>query len=238
MTVKRIFITGASGCIGHYVVEWLLNHTEHQLFVLVRNPDKLRVTVPEPNSTVSDTTQRLQVLQGDLRQISRYDEILQQVDVAILLAAAWGGWEETYDTNVNRTIQILKTLGAGHCQNVLYFSTESILDQHNKPLREALEIGTDYIRTKAIALQQIERLTDIPPIVAIFPTLVFGGDQSKPASHLTSGLGEVLRWLWLARFLSVDASFHFMHASDIAQVAGYLVDQPVPTAYCEGEGVP
>jgi hypothetical protein len=39
---KRIFITGASGCIGHYLIEALLDTTPHELFLLLRNPAKLQ----------------------------------------------------------------------------------------------------------------------------------------------------------------------------------------------------
>ena len=38
----RIFITGASGCIGHYLVETLIENTDHELFLMMRNPAKLR----------------------------------------------------------------------------------------------------------------------------------------------------------------------------------------------------
>lgn len=41
--MKRIFITGASGCIGHYITEALIQQTDHELFLLVRNPQKLRL---------------------------------------------------------------------------------------------------------------------------------------------------------------------------------------------------
>ena len=38
-----------------------------------------------------------------------------------------------------------------------------------------------------------------------------------PVSYLTSGLKEIGKWLWLARFLKLDSKFHFIHANDIAQ---------------------
>ncbi|XTZ12966.1 MAG: SDR family oxidoreductase, partial [cyanobacterium endosymbiont of Rhopalodia inflata] len=41
--MKRIFLTGASGCIGHYMTEALIQETAHELFLLVRNPEKLQV---------------------------------------------------------------------------------------------------------------------------------------------------------------------------------------------------
>lgn len=43
MNAKKIFITGASGCIGHYLVETLIQQTNHELYLLVRNRDKLKI---------------------------------------------------------------------------------------------------------------------------------------------------------------------------------------------------
>ena len=63
-------------------------------------------------------------------------------------------------------------------------------------------------------------------ITTVFPTLVLGGDDCKPYSHLSAGLPDVQSWIGLARFFQADASFHFIHARDIAQVTCYLIDHP------------
>ena len=39
----RILVTGASGCVGHYVSETLIQNTDHELFLCVRNPAKLNL---------------------------------------------------------------------------------------------------------------------------------------------------------------------------------------------------
>jgi uncharacterized protein YbjT (DUF2867 family) len=41
----RILVTGASGCVGHYVSETLIQNTDHELFLFVRNPAKLTVDI-------------------------------------------------------------------------------------------------------------------------------------------------------------------------------------------------
>jgi nucleoside-diphosphate-sugar epimerase len=228
--MKRIFITGSSGCIGHYVAETLIKNTEHELYFLVRKPEKLKIN---PRSRPG-----IQILSGDLRQIAQFETLLATIDVAILIATAWGDPKETYEINVTQTLELVKFLATGHCQQMLYFSTESILDQNNQLLEEAGTLGTDYIRTKFTCLQQLEQRTielqqskpNPLQITALFPTLVFGGDGTKPYSHITAGLPDILRWLWLIRFFQADASFHFIHAHDIAQVVGYLVDHPVKSS--------
>jgi nucleoside-diphosphate-sugar epimerase len=219
MSAKRIFITGASGCIGHYIADLLIRQTEHELFFLVRDPAKLRFDY--------NTRPGVTVIQGDMREIERQGRLLKTVDSAILSATAWGGTEETFDTNVTKTIRLLNLLDPILCQQVIYFSTASILDRHQQPLVEAGEIGTDYIRSKYECHEQLMKLAIAPRVTTLFPTLVFGGDDQKPYSHLSAGIKDVIKWAKLIRFFQADGSFHFLHAQDIAQVVVYLIDHPI-----------
>ncbi|MEL7330828.1 MAG: NAD(P)H-binding protein, partial [Cyanobacteria bacterium J06560_2] len=85
----RIFITGASGCIGHYLTETLIENTEHELFLMMRNPAKLKVPV--------DSREGVHVLQGDMRQIDQFADLLKTMDTAILVATSWGDPKESYE---------------------------------------------------------------------------------------------------------------------------------------------
>jgi nucleoside-diphosphate-sugar epimerase len=218
MTPKRIFLTGASGCIGHYITEALITETEHELYLLVRNPDKLGFDY-EARSGIT-------IFQGDLREISQFRNLLKTMDVAILVATAWGGAAEVFDINVIKTIRLMELLNPKVCEQVIYFSTSSILDRNNQLLKEAGQLGTDYIRSKYDCLRRLSKLAIAPKITTLFPTLVLGGDENKPYSHLSSGIADVAKWASLARWFKADGSFHFIHAQDIAQVVLYLVDHP------------
>lgn len=223
MSQKRILVTGASGCIGHYISETLIQDTNHELYLLVRNPSKLQVdTQARPGVTV---------LQGDMQEIGRFADLLKTVDTAVLTATAWGG-EETFDINVSRTLELLNLLDPQKCEQVIYFSTASVLGRNNQPLKEAGEIGTDYIRSKYDCLHKLTKLSIAPKITTVFPTLVLGGDRHKPYSHLTTGIPEVTKYVDLIRFLKAEGSFHFIHGQDIATVVRYLIDN------CPKEGEP
>ncbi len=217
MTQKRILVTGASGCIGHYLSETLIQNTNHELYLLVRNPSKLQV----------DTQARsgITVLQGDMQEIECFADLLKTVDVAVLTATAWGG-EETFNINVVKTLELLELLDPDKCEQVIYFSTASVLAQNNQPLKEAGEIGHDYIRSKYDCLHRLSKLAIAPKITTVFPTLVLGGDTDKPYSHLTSGFVEVTKYIDLIRFFQADGSFHFIHGQDIATVVRYLIEHP------------
>jgi nucleoside-diphosphate-sugar epimerase len=217
MNQKRILVTGASGCIGHYISEVLIQQTNHELYLLVRNPDKLRV----------DTQWRphINVLQGDMQEIAKIADFLKTIDVAILAATAWGG-TATFNINVTKTLELLSYLDPSRCEQVIYFSTASVLDYDNQPLKQAGEIGTDYISSKYECLTHLSKLAIAPKITEVFPTLVLGGDSNKPYSHLTSGISEVVKYINVIRFLQADGSFHFIHAKDIATVVRYLIENP------------
>lgn len=218
MSHKRIFITGASGCIGHYIVESLIQNTHHELYLLVRNPDKLKVDYKARPG--------VNILKANLREIEQFSSLLPEINVAILAATAWGNLQEVFDINVIKTLKLITLLNPEVCENIIYFSTASILDQNNRLLTKAGEIGTDYIRSKYDCMYQLSQLDNLPPLTCLFPTLVLGGDQEKPYSHLSAGLPEIIKHIGLIRWLKVDGSFHFIHAADIAQVVSYLVEHP------------
>lgn len=218
MQRKRILLTGGSGCIGHYLAEALIKETEHELYLLVRNPSKLQFDCQyRPGITI---------LEGDLREIEKFAELLQSINVAILVATAWGGTQETFDINVTGNLKLINLLNTDVCEQVIYFSTASILNHENQLLPEAQAIGTDYVKTKYECHTKLSQLAIAPKITTIFPTLVLGGDEHKPYSHISAGLPQIVKWVNLARWFQADGSFHFIHARDIAQTVTYLVTNP------------
>lgn len=141
-----------------------------------------------------------------------------------MAATCWGGEKESYQINVEANINLINSLNKDNCQQIIYFSTASILGQNNQLLTEAGEIGTDYIRTKYQCFTQLSALELYPKIITVYPTLVFGGDENKPYSHLSGGLKDLPKLMNLIRWFQADGSFHFLHAYDIATVIVYLVE--------------
>jgi len=220
MSQKRILLTGASGCIGHYITETLIQETTHELYLLVRNPKKLHIdTEVRPGVTV---------LTGDMQNIDQFAALLKTINIAVLTATSWGG-KGTFDINVFKILELIRLLDPEECEQIIYFSTASVLDNQNKPLKPAGQIGTDYIRSKYDCLHRIEKLAIAPKITTIFPTLVLGGEEHKPYSHATTGIAQVIKYIDIIRFLQVDGSFHFIHGRDIATVVNHLIDFPLET---------
>ena len=214
--MKRIFITGSSGCIGHYMAEALIQETNHELYFLVRNPHKLQFNYQSrPN---------VHLMIGDLQNIEKFSDFLKTVNVAILAATSWGGINESFEINVTKTLGLMKLLDPDICEQIIYFSTASILDKNNQPLPEAGRLGTNYIMTKYQCYTQLYKLPIYNKVTTVFPTLVFGGEPNRPYSHLSGGIKDVIKWVDLIRWFKADGSFHYIHARDIAQVIRHLVE--------------
>jgi nucleoside-diphosphate-sugar epimerase len=142
------------------------------------------------------------------------------MDSVIHLAADWGG----HEGNLDYSLALFNLLDPAQCKKVIYFSTASILDPENRPMPEAEKLGTHYIRGKYLFYRKLPELRIFPSVITLFPTWVLGGDRQHPYSHASAGILELRKWLWLIRFLTVDASFHFIHARDIANIVRYLLE--------------
>jgi nucleoside-diphosphate-sugar epimerase len=228
----RILITGASGCVGQHIAEQLLRETDAQLLLWLRDPTKL-TAVPADHP-------RITLLVGDLRDPDPHRAAIASATRIIHTATAWGDPERAQRVNVVAVKQMLAATNPAVLEQVVYFSTASILNRDLKLLPEAMAYGTEYIQTKAQCLQQLEQHPLAERIVAVFPTLVFGGRVDRggrfPTSYLTEGLQEGARWLWLAKWLRADASFHFIHAADIARVCVHLATNPHQPTPEQGQG--
>ncbi len=219
---QRILITGASGCVGQQIAAQLLQETDAELLLWLRDPAKLKA--------VPASDPRITLLVGDLRDVAPHRRQIASATRLIHTATAWGDPERARQVNVVAVKELLAATDPAVLEQVIYFSTASILDRDLQLLPEATAYGTEYIQTKAQCLRQLEQHPLAERIVAVFPTLVFGGRVDGggpfPTSYLTAGLREATRWLWLAKWLRADASFHYIHAADIARVCVHLATQP------------
>ena len=264
--MRRIFITGASGCVGHYVLRQLLHQAPakvltagsisqpgsqpHELqreqfqldpakafatleppyhvIALVRDPARLRWT-PQDVEKMTAQGSQLTVLTGDMTDIDAHREWLSETEGLIHLAAGWSDDATATTINLTQTLRLFELLDPGHCRKILYFSTASLLDRHHHPLEVAGRAGTAYIRSKYEMLMRRSEVKLADRLITLYPTLLFGGSESAPYSHITTGIPDVMAWIPLARFLKLEASFHFIHAADIAQVVACLLQQPILT---------
>ena len=72
---ESVFITGASGCVGHYLIKQCLLHTDWQIHVLVRVPERLKFSEEEKK--------RVTVHQGDFRKIEAFEPVIKKMNYII-----------------------------------------------------------------------------------------------------------------------------------------------------------
>ncbi len=186
---------------------------------MVRDKKKLPLSIQK--------NKRIKLLICDIRECNRFSKEISQINFLIHTATAWGDPKRAYEVNIKAFEELLGMLEKNKLEKIIYFSTASILNKQCELMRESLTYGTEYIQTKYKCFERLKESSFAEKTFAVFPTLVFGGTLNKkskyPVSYLTSGLKEINKWLWLARFLKLNSKFHFIHAKDIAQICGFLI---------------
>ncbi len=186
---------------------------------MVRDKSKLPISIQE--------NKKVKLIVCDIRESNRYKKEISEINYLIHTATAWGDPKRAYEVNIKAFEELLEMLDIKKLEKIIYFSTASILDKKTELMREAFIYGTEYIQTKYKCFERLRESSFAEKTFAVFPTLVFGGTLGKkskyPVSYLTSGLKEIKKWLWLARFFKLDSKFHFIHANDIAQICGFLI---------------
>jgi nucleoside-diphosphate-sugar epimerase len=212
--LKKVFITGASGCIGHYVIDLFINDNNYELYLLARDPKKFKFDYKN--------NERVNVCVGNLDKVEEHQKVIEVVDYVIHIATDWSDSDYATLLNLEKTHWIFEN--ARSAKKIIYFSTASILGKGNKPIIEAELYGSGYVKSKYLAYQHLQKMAYKDKVITVFPTLVFGGDSNHPYSHITSGIKPNLHYLKLLRFFYMDSGFHFLHSKDIALVVKYLLE--------------
>lgn len=218
--MARILLTGATGCTGSYLLKQLTEH--HEVLALARRPERL-IAVKH--------AERVRPIQGDLQLLlTEKSELLKHVDYCVHPATVWGG-EDTFKVNVKQTLSLIQRLDQQGCRGIHYFSTASLLNSGHQFQPQALSLGTDYIRSKACAHQGLEQMQITTPLHTYYPTVIFGGDAVHPMTPVQAFLPQLRFYLPLVKWIKANASFHWIHAEDIAQVVAYRIAQDLPAGH-------
>ena len=220
--MANVLITGISGSVGHYLFDLLSADPQYQLYLVLRDPAKLRRDLAQ--------FPRVTVLPLDARDLHRQKDLLKKMDYLIWIATCWGGYREPWRVNVYPVFRTLRRLAPQRIKKILYFSTASILDRDSRPVEVIREIGTNYIRSKFLTHKMLQTNKLREKIITIFPTWVYGGDSTHPFSHAAAGLpaaAKLIRWL---KYFTGDFSFHFIHCADIARLTKYLLENELDKA--------
>lgn len=174
--MKKVLVTGATGFLGKYIVEELVEHG-YQVRAFGRNS---QVGQSLEDSSVS-------FFQGDLTKAEDLLEACQGMDIVVhagALSTIWGPWDDFYQTNVLGTKYVLEACRQTGIQRLVYVSSPSIYaapkDQLAIKESDAPEENNlnNYIRSKLASEKLFNDYPDVPSII-LRPRGLFGiGDTS------------------------------------------------------------
>ena len=174
--MKTVLVTGATGFLGKYVIEELVQHG-YQVRAFGRNS---KVGRSLENSSVS-------FFQGDLTKADDMLEACKGMDLVVhagALSTVWGPWEDFYQANVLGTKYVLEACRQAGIQRLVYVSSPSIYaapkDQLGIKESDAPEENNlnNYIRSKLASEKLFKDYPDVPSII-LRPRGLFGiGDTS------------------------------------------------------------
>ena len=174
--MKTVLVTGATGFLGKYVIEELVEHG-YQIRAFGRNS---KVGRSLENSSVS-------FFQGDLTKADDVLEACKGMDLVVhagALSTVWEPWEDFYQANVLGTKYVLEGCRQTGIQRLVYVSSPSIYaapkDQLAIKESDAPEENNlnNYICSKLASEKLFKDYPDVPSII-LRPRGLFGiGDTS------------------------------------------------------------
>lgn len=179
----KIFITGATGSIGAYVVK-MLSERGHTVHALVRSAIKSQEIL----------FRNVVLFDGDIMDADSIDRAMKDCQQVYHLAAIAKVWaknsEEFYNVNVQGTVNVLESAKKNEIEKIVVTSTAGVFGPsihgivNEEKIRE-IDLFNEYEGSKLMAESVIKDYVNIHrmDIVIVSPTRVYGPFLfGKPAS--------------------------------------------------------
>ena len=174
--MKKVLVTGATGFLGKYLIEELLNND----YEVVAQGRKEKV--------LSDIKEKynVQILKCSLDEIKDVELKVDYVIHAAALSTVWGKWEDFYNSNVVGTENVIDFCKKNNVKRLVYVSSPSIysakcdrLNINEEDFDKNNQLNF-YIKSKILAENLINSIEDDKlEKVIIRPRGLFGiGDTS------------------------------------------------------------
>lgn len=172
----KVLVTGATGFLGKYLVEELVNHG-YEVIAQGRNEVRLNEL---------KEAYKIETLCADLSEMADKSIQADYVIHAAALSTVWGKWEDFYNSNVIGTENVIKFCKKNGVQKMVHVSSPSIYtekaDRYNISVDDVDKNNrlSFYIRTKIMAEDLVNKAFEEGlNTVIIRPRGLFGiGDTS------------------------------------------------------------
>lgn len=174
--MKKVLVTGATGFLGKYLIEDLLNN-DYEVIAQGRKENVLNNIKEKYN---------VEILKCSLDEIKDVELNVDYVIHAAALSTVWGKWEDFYNSNVVGTENVINFCKKNNVERLVYVSSPSVYSAKHDRLNikeEDFDKNNKlnfYIKSKIIAENLINNIEDDKlEKVIIRPRGLFGiGDTS------------------------------------------------------------
>lgn len=125
----RVFLTGGTGFLGHYIAKELLDYG-HTLRILARNPNKIPALAAHP---------MVEMVPGDLQDFSIIAAALQGCEACVHVALGWGDTPlSMLDNDTRATAHLLQAAYEAGCSRFIYTSSTAAFGELRPLQHESL----------------------------------------------------------------------------------------------------
>ncbi len=242
---KRVIVTGVTGQDGSYMVDYLLKHTDHEVWGMVRRTSKPDMG----NLTDALTNPRFKTVVGDLSDSASIDNLVKDIkpDYFVNLAAqsfvgsSWQIPEQTFDIGAVGIIRILEAIRkhAPQCRFYNAGSSEEFGDVAYSPqdINHPARARSPYGAAKIAARQIVKVYRESYDLYAV-QGLLFNHESERRGSEfvtrkITQGVARIARAIKDGKSFepielgNLDAKRDWSHAADFVDGIWRMLNQDV-----------
>lgn len=219
-----IFITGANGLVGSFIVRRLLADNA-SLRCLKRSNSDL--------SLLSDVKHKIEWVDGDLLDVASLEKYLEGIDTVIHAAAIISfssrKYESMFKINVEGTANIINAALLKDVRNFLFISSIASLGRSKKNnlidesvVWEQSDENSYYAQTKYLAELEVWRGAEEGlPVVILNPSIVLGPGNFKKSS------ARLFAYVFKQGLFYPRGDINYVDARDLADIAVQLLQKNI-----------
>lgn len=252
--VKKVLITGITGQDGSYMVDFLLENTNHEIFGMVRRSSSLNTI----NINQFINNPRVKIVIGDLSDSQSIDNLVKDIqpDYFINLAAqsfvgsSWQIPEQTFDIGAMGVLRCLESIRK-HAPNCRFYnagSSEELgnVDYSPQDEKHPLKPRSPYGAAKASARHLVKVYRESYNLYAIQGLLYNHESERRGIEFVTRKITKGIAKIKFAdennipftpiELGNIDAKRDWSHALDFVEGIWLMLNQSTPNEYILSSG--
>ena len=246
---KKVLITGVTGQDGSYMVDYLLDNTDYEIFGMIR-----RCSKPDySNLKLSLNNPRFKFVVGDLSDSQSIENLVREINpnyfinfaAQSFVGSSWQIPEQTFDVTAMGTLRCLEAIRkfSPKCRFYSAGSSEEMGDVQYSPqdLNHPIRPRSPYGAAKAAARHITKVYRDSYNLYAIHSILYNHESERRGEEFVTrkisKGVARILRSIKKVEMFSpielgnLDAKRDWSHSKDFVRGIWIMLNQDSPKEY-------